>query len=135
MTASGGARGSMIKVEFSADNMSFVLQWRDDVDLEYLWDQDIICRVPLPVQNSTEERPRSDEERGGSAKPNKHSFYPQLSGLLTPGVVGYRHSDCLLILPLTGFGTKISAWLKSKSCVHNAQYGTRLYRSSAVIRA
>lgn len=73
--------------------------------------------------------------RGGSASPNKQSFYPEPSGLLTLPIVGYLRSHRLLTLLLSGFETRIRPWLKSKSCVHNAQYASGHYRTLGVIRS
>lgn len=73
--------------------------------------------------------------RGGSGWPNKQSFYPEPSGLLTLLIVGYLRSHRLLTLLLSGFETRIRPWLKSKSCVHNAQYVSGHYRTLVVIRS
>lgn len=71
----------------------------------------------------------------GSASSNKQSFYPEQSGLLTLPIVGYLCSHRLLTLLLSGFLTRIRPWLKSKSCVHNAQYASGHYRTLGVIRS
>lgn len=71
----------------------------------------------------------------GSASPHKQSFHPVPSGLLTLPIVGYLRSHRLLTLLLSGFETRIRPWLKSKSCVHNAQYASGHYRTLGVIRS
>lgn len=50
----------MIKVECRDENVGFILQRRDDVDLKYLRSE-VISRVQARVQNGVEERPRPDE--------------------------------------------------------------------------
>lgn len=96
---------------------------------------DIICRVQRRVQNSVEEKAKTRWIEWGSASPNKQSFYPELSSLLTLPIAGYLCFYRLFTRLLTGFETRIRPWLKSKSCVHNAQYASRHYRTLNVIRS
>ncbi len=91
------------------------------------------CSAEGPKQCGGKAKTRWIER--GSASPNKQSFYPEPSGLLTLPVVGYLRSHRLLTLLLTGFETRIRPWLKSKSCVHNAQCAGGHYRTLGVIRS
>lgn len=96
---------------------------------------EVICRVQPRVQKWCRRKAMTKWIEWGSAIPNKQSFYPQPSGLLTLPIVSYLTSHRLLTLLLSGFETRIRPWLKSKSCVHNAQYASGLYRTVGVIRS
>lgn len=93
----------------------------------------LLCSVEGPKWCRRKAKTRWIER--GSASPNKQSLYPEPSGLLTLSIVGYHCSHRLLTLLLSGFETRIRPELKSKSCVHNAQYASGHYRTLGVIRS
>lgn len=114
--------------------MSFVRSRWDDDDLEHQWGPVIICPHRRRSKIGLRKRPRSDEKEG------RISQAKQTQLLSTSWVACWL--SLAIAAPIAcwfcrsaGFGEKISARLKSKSCAHRAQYGPRRYGASAVIRA